>query len=93
MKVSKFEIVSNLEEVDMHSRFFDGLFCEGGLINQTSSRSIRRRTVQRLSVVLLNRHAGKLIDKVNMVEDVEEHLEELYQEEYLIDERCDSLVI
>jgi hypothetical protein len=96
VEVGKFEIVCNLEEFHILTTLFDDLFCEGGLVNQSCNRSIHRthrRIGQGLSGVLLSRHARKLIQQVNMVEDVEEHLEELYQEECLVDEWGDSLVV
>ena len=95
MEVGEFEIVCNLEEFHIRTWLFDDLFCEGTLINQSCNRSIhlRRRIVQVLSGVLLSRHARKLIHQVNMVEDVEEHLEELYQEECLVHKWGDSLVV
>ena len=84
MEVSEFEIVSNLEVANLHASFLDDcLFCQGGLLCQTRSlrlRSIRCHRGHTLAGVLLIWHACKLIDKVDMVEDVEEHLEELYQE-------------
>ena len=95
MEVGEFEIVCNLEEFHIRTTLFDDLFCEGGLVNQSCNRGIhrRRRIGQGLSGVLLSRRARKLIHQVNKVEDVEEHLEELYQEECLVDEWGDSLVV
>ena len=42
---------------------------------------------------MLSRDARKLIQNVNVVEDVKEHLEEFKQEERLVDEWCDTLEI
>ena len=42
---------------------------------------------------MLSRDARKLIQNVNVVEDVKEHLEEFKQEERLVDEWFDTLEI
>jgi hypothetical protein len=95
VEVSEFEIVCNLELVQIHARIFDCVILECGLINQTHNSSIGSRHIGQvgLSGVLLSRDAGKLIQNVNVVEDVEEHLEEFKQEERLVDEWCDTLEI